>query len=53
MTEISKEMIITGPMEFKQQLLQLFQKVWSETAVVQNAAILPIPKKDNLKVCDN
>ena len=56
MTEISPQMILTGPMELKQQLLQLVQKVWSEAAVVddwKNAAILPIPKKGNLKVCDN
>ena len=56
MTEITPEMILDGPFQLREQLLKLFQEVWSEAAVVddwKNAEILPIPKKGNLKVCDN
>lgn len=56
MTEITPEMILDGPSELREQLLKLFQKIWSEAAVVddwKNAEIIPIPKKGALKVCDN
>ena len=56
MTEITPEMILDGLFELREQLLKLFQEVWSEAAVIddwKNAEILPIPKKGNLKVCDN
>ena len=55
-TEITPEMILVGPFELREQLLKLFQKVWSEAVVVddwKHAEILPIPKKGNLKVSNN
>ena len=55
-TQISPEMLLDGPIELKKQVLNLFQRIWAETAVIEdwkNAEIVPIPKKGDLKVCDN
>ena len=42
--------------ELIDRLLQLTQRVWQEGTVVEDgrdAEIVPIPKKGNLKLCDN
>ena len=56
LTGILPEMILFGGMELKKRLLDLMQTIWEEGTVVEewrNAQIIPIPKKGDLKVCDN
>ena len=39
-----------------EKLVELFDSVWRDECIVRdwcNALIVPIPKKGNLKVCDN
>ena len=53
---ILPEMIICGGKELHTRLLELLRLVWAESAVVsdwRDAVIVPIPKKGNLKLCDN
>ena len=55
-TEISPELVIEGGPPIMDRLLQLFQKVWEDGEVVsdwKNAVVVPIPKKGNLRCCDN
>jgi hypothetical protein len=56
MTGILPEMIVCGGHELWDRLLDLMKRVWEEGRVVEdwkNAEIVPIPKKGNMKVCDN
>ena len=56
MTGILQEMIVYGGHELWDRLLDLMKRVWEEGRVVEdwkNAEIVPIPKKGNMKVCDN
>ena len=53
---ILPELLVCGGTEMHDRLLKLMQEVWEEGSVVANwkdAEIVPIPKKDNLKRCDN
>ena len=55
-TEILPEMILAGDKELWSRLHQLAVEVWVERKVVadwQDAQIVPIPKKGDLRVCDN
>ena len=55
-TGIMPELIVHGGAELIDRLLQLIQHVWQEGTVVEDwrdAEIVPIPKKGNLKLCDN
>ena len=50
------ELIVHGGAELIDRLLQLIQHVWQKGTVVEDwrdAEIVPIPKKGNLKLCDN
>ena len=55
-TGILPELLAYGGAELHDRLLQLITDVWEEGAVVRDwrdAEIVPIPKKGNLKHCDN
>ena len=55
-TGIMPELIVHRGAELTDRLLQLIQHVWQEGTVVEdwrNAEIVLIPKKGNLKLCDN
>ena len=52
------ELIVHGEAELIDRLLQLIQDVWQEGTVVEDwrdaeLEVVPIPKKGNLKLCDN
>ena len=55
-TGIMPELIVHRGAELTDRLLQLIQHVWQEGTVVEDwrdGEIVPIPKKGNLKLCDN
>ena len=55
-TDIAPEMILAGPTELQDRILAIMNQMWAEGTVVQDwkdAAIVPIPKKGDLCVCDN
>ena len=55
-TWILPELLLYGGAEVHERFLQIFQKAWDKGEVVKDwkdAEIVPIPKKGNLKHCDN
>ena len=55
-TEIVAELILNGGQELRDRLKSLLQRVWREGTVVEDwkhAELVPIPKKGDLKHCDN
>ena len=55
-TRILPELLLYGGVELHDRLLQVMQDVWEQGAAVEDwkdAVIVPIPKKGNLKECDN
>ena len=55
-TEILPELLLYGGAELRDRLLQLLQDVWASKTVVKDwkdAVIVPIPKKGDLRECDN
>ena len=55
-TEILPELLLSGGAELRDRLLQLLQDVWASKTVVKDwkdAVIVPIPKKGDLRECDN
>ena len=55
-TGILPELLLCGGAEVLDRLLQVMQDVWEQGTVVddwRNAVIVPIPKKGDMKVCDN
>ena len=56
MSGILPELVLYGGVLLWNRLLELMQDVWEEGNVVEdwkNAVVVPIPKKGDLKVCDN
>ena len=49
-TEILPELLLYGGAELRDRLLQLLQDVWASK---KDAVIVPIPKKGDLRECDN
>ena len=55
-TGIMPELLVQRGAELTDRLLQLIQPVWQEGTVVEDwrdEEVVPIPKKGNLKLCDN
>ena len=55
-TGLMPELLVQRGVELTDRLLQYIQPVWQEGTVVEDwrdAEIVPIPKKGNLKLCDN
>ena len=55
-TEITSEMILAAPGELRGRMLTLMKQIWMEGTVVKDwkdAEIVPIPKKGDLRECDN
>ena len=55
-TGILPELLLCGGVELHDRRLRVMQDVWEQGAVVEDwkdAVIVPIPKKVNLKECDN
>ena len=53
---ISHEMNLAGPVELRDRILTLMKQMWAEGTVVRDwkdAEIVPIPKKGDLRMCDN
>ena len=50
------ELILHGGVDLWDRMLEVMQKVWEEGKVVrdwQDAVVVPIPKKGDLKQCDH